>query len=54
MMSFVPVFEDWCTRKGLKPAELAKALAQKIPQTGKSQALQKNGLRKGLSNPFIR
>lgn len=52
MMIFVPVFEDWCIQKGLKPVDVAKALAQKNYLKPESQGHYKKRPQKGIKQPF--
>ncbi|WP_416041705.1 DUF927 domain-containing protein [Edwardsiella ictaluri] len=52
MMIFAPVFDDWCIRNGLKPADVAKALAQKKYLKPESQGHYKKRPQKGIKNPF--
>ncbi|MGY0150548.1 DUF927 domain-containing protein [Edwardsiella tarda] len=52
IMIFAPVFDDWCIRNGLKPAEVAKALTQKNYLKPESQGHYKKRPQKGIKNPF--
>ncbi|KAA0554157.1 DUF927 domain-containing protein [Citrobacter braakii] len=52
MMIFAPVFEGWCAKKGIKPADVAKALAKKNHLKPESQGHYKKRPQKGIQQPF--
>lgn len=52
MMIFAPVFEGWCAKKGIKPADVAKALAKKNHLKPESQGHYKKRPQKGVQQPF--